>query len=62
MQANSEHTTMDGEELDLLEKYEKQFNETPPVGFIDPQTSKRMIRKALRDNRPFDEKDLEFEP
>ena len=62
MQANSEHTTMDGEELDLLEKYEKQFNETPPVAFIDPQTSKRMIRKALRDNRPFDEKDLEFEP
>ena len=39
MQAKSEHTTMDGEELDLLEKYERQFNETPPVAFIDPQTS-----------------------
>jgi len=62
MQTNSEHITMDGEEADLLEEYERQFGETPPIAFVDPETSKRMMTKALRDNRPFDEKDLELEP
>jgi len=62
MQANSEYITMDGEEVILLEKYEKQFGETPPIAFIDPKTSKRLMRKALRDNCPFNEKDLELEP
>jgi len=29
MQTNSKHVTMDGEEVRLLERYEKQFGETP---------------------------------
>ena len=62
MQTNSEHITMDGDEADLLEEYEKKFGETPPIAFVDPETSKRMMKRALRDNRPFDEKDLESEP
>jgi hypothetical protein len=53
---------MDGDEADLLEEYEKKFGETPPIAFVDPETSKRMMKRALRDNRPFDEKDLESEP
>jgi hypothetical protein len=59
MQTNEEHVTMDGEERELLERYEAQFGETPPVAFFDPNTSKRMIKAALRKNRPFNEKDLE---
>jgi hypothetical protein len=58
---NSEHITMDGEEVKLLEKYERKFGETPPIAFIDPETSKKMMRKALRDNLAFNEKDLELE-
>jgi hypothetical protein len=53
---NSEHITMDGEEVKLLEKYEQKFGETPPIAFIDPETSKKMMRKALRDDLPFNEK------
>jgi hypothetical protein len=59
MQTNEEHVTMDGEEWELLERYEALFGETPPVAFIDPDTSKRMIKAALRENRPFNEKDLD---
>jgi hypothetical protein len=59
MQTNEEHVTMDGEEWELLERYEAQFGETPPVAFLDPKTSKRMIKDALRNNLPFNEKDLE---
>jgi hypothetical protein len=59
MQMNEEHVTMDGEEWELLERYEAQFGETPPVAFLDPKTSKRMIKDALRNNLPFNEKDLE---
>jgi hypothetical protein len=62
MQTNSAQVTMDSKELELLERYEAQFGETPPVAFLDPQTSKKMILDALRNNRPFDEKDLESEP
>ena len=62
MQTNEEHVTMDGEEGELLERYEAQFGETPPVAFLDPNTSKRMIKAALRKNRPFNEKDLEQIP
>jgi len=62
MQANSEYMTMDGEELELLARYEKQFGEIPFVAFLDPRKSKRMIKKALRDNRPFNLKDIESEP
>jgi hypothetical protein len=54
-----EHVTMDGEERVLLERYEAQFGETPPVAFLDPITSKRMIKRALRNNCPFDEKYVE---
>jgi hypothetical protein len=61
MQTNEEHVTMDGEERELLERYEAQFAETPPVAFLDPDTSKRMIKAALRKKRPFNEKDLESE-
>ena len=59
MQTNEEHVTMDGEEWELLERYEALFGETRPVAFIDPDTSKRMIKAALRENRPFNEKDLD---
>ena len=62
MHANEEHVTMDGEEWELLERYEAQFGETPPVAFLDPNTSKRMIKAAIRKNRPFNEKDLEQIP
>ena len=55
------HVTMDGEELQLLERYEEQFGETPPIYFLAPETSKRMIIDALRRNRPFNEEDLEPE-
>src|SRR5690348_14662829 len=58
---NSEHITMDGDEVELLEKYEQKFGETPPIAFTDPETSKKMMRKALKDNIPFNEKDLEVE-
>jgi hypothetical protein len=59
MHTNEEHVTMDGEEWDLLERYEAQFGETPPVAFLDPNTSKRMLKAALRKKHPFNEKDLE---
>jgi hypothetical protein len=53
-----EHITMDGEEIELLELYESQFGETPPVAFLDSETSKRMLLRAFQDNRPFNEKDV----
>ena len=59
MKTNREHVTMDDEERVLLEKYEAQFGETPPVAFLDPITSKRLVKRALRNNRPFNEKDVE---
>ena len=62
MQTNEERVSMDGEEWELLERYEAQFGETPPVAFLDPNTSKRMIKAAIRKNRPFNEKDLEQIP
>jgi hypothetical protein len=61
MKSNRERATMDGEERVLLERYEAQFGETPPVAFLDPITSKRMIERALRNNCPFNEKDVEAE-
>jgi hypothetical protein len=59
MKTNREHVTMDDEERVLLEKYEAQFGETPPVAFLDPISSKRLVKHALRNNRPFNEKDVE---
>jgi hypothetical protein len=61
MKTAHEHVTMDGTELRLLERYELQFGETPPVHFLTPKTSKRLLTDALRRNRPFNEKDLESE-
>jgi hypothetical protein len=60
MRTNREHVTMDGNEAKLLDRYEAQFGETPPIAFLDPQTSKRLMRDAIRNNRPFNEKDLEL--
>ena len=59
MKTAHKHVTMDGKELQLLERYEERFGETPPVHFLAPETSKRMIIDALRTNRPFNEEDLE---
>ena len=53
------HVMMDGQELWLLEQYEERFGETPPVYFLAPAASKRLIRAALKRNRRFDEKDVE---
>ena len=61
MKTAHKHVTMDGKELQLLERYEERFGETPPVHFLAPETSKRMIIDALRTNRPFNEEDLESE-
>ena len=58
---NDEYITMDGEEFELLEQYEAQFGETPPVAFLDLETSKRLLLRAFQDNRPFNEKDVELE-
>jgi hypothetical protein len=35
MQTNSAQVTMDSKELELLERYEAQFGETPPVAFLE---------------------------
>ena len=53
-----QHITMDGEECDLIERYEAVFGETPPVAFLDPETSMRMMLRAFQENRPFDEADV----
>ena len=62
MQAKSEHTYDGRGKTWLAIEIRKKFNKAPPVAFVDAQTSKRTIRNALRNNRPFDEKDLELEP
>jgi len=62
MRTNREHVTMDGNEAKLLDRYEAQFGETPPIAFLDPQTSKRMMMAAIQNNRPFNEEDLESDP
>ena len=62
MRTNREHVTMDGNEAKLLDRYEAQFGETPPIAFLDPQTSKRMMMGAIQNNRPFNEEDLESAP
>jgi hypothetical protein len=55
---NDQQVTMDGEEMELIEKYERKFGCVPPVAFLDPPTSKKMIRESLRSNRPFSESDV----
>jgi hypothetical protein len=59
MLENNEWITMDGEEAELIDRYEDQFGEVPPVAFLDPETSKKLITDALRNSRPFSESDLE---
>ncbi|EME72024.1 hypothetical protein H261_00555 [Paramagnetospirillum caucaseum] len=59
MQIDDEFMTMDGEEAELIDKYEEQFGEVPFVAFLHPDESKKMIRDALKNNRPFTMKDLE---
>ncbi len=59
---NDEHITMDGEECDMMERYEAVFGETPPVAFLHPDVSKRMMLRAFQENRPFDEADVAREP
>jgi hypothetical protein len=56
-----EKMTMDGEEIELLEQYEAKFGETPPVFFMDSETSKRMLLHAIQNNKPFNENDVEQE-
>lgn len=55
---NDQHITMDGEEIELIEKYEEKFGCVPPVAFLDPPTSKKMIRESLGSNCPFSESDI----
>ena len=55
---SDQHITIDDEEMELIEKYEKIFGCVPPVAFLDPQTSKKMIRESLGSNRPFCEADI----
>ena len=50
--------TMDGEEMRLLVLYERTFGETPPVAHLDPETSKRLIKQALKSKSPVNEKDF----
>ena len=38
MKTAHKHVTMDGKELQLLERYEERFGETPPVHFLAPET------------------------
>ena len=58
MDTNQNIVTMDAEEMRLLDLYEKEFGETPPVAFLDPKTSKKLVRQALKAKRPFSEDDL----
>ncbi len=55
---DTDNITMDAEEMRLLDRYEKEFGETPPVAFMYPKTSKKIIRQALATKKPFSEKDL----
>ena len=55
----NDDTTIDEEELKLLNRYEAEFKETPPIAFLDPRVSKRLLKEALRSKIPFSEKDLD---
>jgi len=49
---------MDNIEMKLIDKYEEKFGCVPPVAFLDPKTSKKMIRESLVSNRAFSEADF----
>ncbi len=58
----NDENTIDAEELMLLNRYEKEFKETPPIAFLDPRVSKKLLKEALRSNIPFSEKGLDSLP
>ena len=53
-----QHITMDDVEMKLIDKYEEKFGCVPPVAFLDPRTSKKMIRESLGSNRSISEADF----
>ncbi|MDP7179340.1 MAG: hypothetical protein QF749_13735 [Verrucomicrobiota bacterium] len=55
---SGQHITMDEEEIKLIEKYKEKFGCVPPVAFLHPKESKKIIREALGSNRPFCEADI----
>ena len=55
---SDQHITMDDKEAKLIDEYEEKFGCVPPVAFLDPKTSKKMIRESLGSNRPFSEADF----
>ncbi len=55
---SDQHITMDDKEAKLIDKYEEKFGCMPLVAFLDPQTSKKMIRESLGSNRPISEADF----
>ncbi len=55
---SDQRMTMDSIEMKLIDKYEEKFGCVRPVAFLDPKTSKKMIRESLVSNRAFSEADL----
>ncbi len=55
---SDQRITMDSIEMKLIDKYEEKFGCVPPVAFLDPKTSKKMIRESLVSNRAFSEADF----
>lgn len=60
-------STMTDEEIDFMDKYIEKFKETPPIAFMHPNLSVKLMKKALETGIPFDEKyvaglpdDIEF--
>ena len=51
-------TTMVEEEVVLMEKYMDTFGETPPIAFLHPDTSIKLMKDALKTKTPFNEKDI----
>ncbi|MFZ4537632.1 hypothetical protein [Propionivibrio sp.] len=56
----NDRMTIDGDEMMLLDRYEAEFKETPPVAFLDPALSKKLLKEALRSKTPFGEKELDL--
>ncbi len=55
----NDQVTMDAEEIRLLDRYEAEFKEVPPIAFCDPETSKRLLKEALNSKIPFNERALD---
>jgi hypothetical protein len=53
-----DRVTIDAEEMALIDRYEAEFKEIPFIAFLDPKTSKKLIREALRSRIPFGIKEL----